>query len=59
MTESQKTATVVNPELTLKRFGLRCLLPMAALALIVSTVLIGPFGFAAATVTWWFIQRKF
>lgn len=59
MSETDQTAAPVNPELTLKRFVLRSLLPIAALVLLLLTTLIGPYGFAAAVIAWWFIQRKF
>lgn len=48
-----------NPELTLQRFALRSLLPIMACVLLALTPLIGPYGFAAAVVGWWFVQRKF
>ena len=59
MTETAKTAEPINPELTLKRFALRSLLPIMAVFLLALTPLIGPFGFAAAVTGWWFLQRKF
>ncbi len=59
MSETDKTAAPVDPELTLKRLALRSLLPMAAVVLLALTPLIGPYGFAAAVVAWWFIQRRF
>ncbi|MDF1798744.1 MAG: hypothetical protein P1V81_06175 [Planctomycetota bacterium] len=48
-----------NPELSTTRYLLRSLLPIAAVLLLLSTFIIGPFGFVAATVAWWLVQRKF
>ena len=59
MSETDNTPAPVHPELTLKRMLLRSLLPIAAVILLLLVPLIGPFGFAAAVVAWWFIQRKF
>jgi hypothetical protein len=50
---------LVNDELRTSRFLLRSLLPLAALALLLSTLVIGPFGFAAAAVAWWWLQTRF
>ncbi|MCA8948973.1 MAG: hypothetical protein KDE27_05690 [Planctomycetes bacterium] len=56
MTESNPTPR--NPELTLKRFVLRSLLPIMAVVLLALTPLIGPYGFAAAVAGWWYLQTK-
>lgn len=59
MIETQRTQTPGDPELTLKRFALRSLLPAMAVLLILSTFVIGPWGFAGAVASWWLIQRQF
>jgi len=59
MSTTDNTKAVVNPELTLRRFVLRSLLPIVAVVLLAATPLTGPFGFAALVIAWWFLQRKF
>ena len=54
----EETTSQTNPELKASRFLLRSLLPLAAVLLILSTFVIGPFGFAVATIAWWLLQRK-
>lgn len=36
----------------------RSILPIAALVLLLSTLLIGPYGFLVATLAWWQIVRR-
>jgi hypothetical protein len=43
---------------TLAALCSRSLLPLAAVGLLSSTLLIGPFGFLAATVAWWQVVRR-
>jgi hypothetical protein len=37
---------------------LRSLLPLAAIGLLASVPLVGAYGFAALTLTWWLVQRR-
>ena len=59
MTETSSNDATVNPELTLKRFALRSLLPVAAVVLVLSTFVIGPSGFAVAAGAWWLVQTRY
>lgn len=57
-TMHEETTPHTNDELKASRYLLRSLLPIAAVLLILSTFVIGPFGFAVATVAWWLVQKR-
>ena len=61
MTDAPPSPTadeLLAAEFTPRRFVLRSLLPISVVALLLSTFLVGPFGFTAAVIGWWLLLRR-